>query len=55
MPPVTIHRLYRCGYPVLVLESGYPRQFRRCVAFSEAVYDGTSEVEGNYLYQGFRL
>ena len=42
----TIHRLYRCGYPVLVLESGYPSAIRRCVAFSEAVYDGTSEVEG---------
>ena len=37
----TIHRLYRCGYPV-----GYPSAIRRCVAFSEAVYDGTSEVEG---------
>ena len=30
----TIHRLYRCGYPVLVLESGYPSAIRRCVAFS---------------------
>lgn len=42
----TIHKLCRCGYPVLVLESGYPSAIRRCVAFSEAVYDGTSEVEG---------
>ena len=48
----TIHRLYRGGYPVLVLESGYPSAIRRCVAFSEAAYDGTSEVE-ELPYQGF--
>ena len=35
----TIHKLCRCGYPVLVLETGYPSAIRRCVAFSEAVYD----------------
>lgn len=42
----TIHKLHRCGYPVLVLETGCPSAIRRCVAFSEAVYDGTAEVEG---------
>lgn len=42
----TIHKLHRCGYPVLVLETGFPSAIRRCVAFSEAVYDGTSQVEG---------
>ena len=42
----TIHRLHRCGYPVLVLETGFPSAIRRCVALSEAVYDGTAEVEG---------
>lgn len=42
----TIHKLYRSGYPVLVLETGFPSAIRRCVAFSEAVYDGTAEVEG---------
>ena len=42
----TIHRLHRCGYPVMVLETGYPSAIRRQVAFSEAVYDGTSQVEG---------
>ncbi|MGN0371774.1 MAG: selenium-dependent molybdenum cofactor biosynthesis protein YqeB [Enterocloster sp.] len=42
----TIHRLHRCGYPVLVLETGFPSAIRRCVALSEAVYDGSSEVEG---------
>lgn len=42
----TIHKLNRCGYPVLVLETGFPSAIRRQVAFSEAVYDGSSEVEG---------
>lgn len=42
----TIHRLHRCGYPVLILETGFPSAIRRCVAFSEAVYDGSAEVEG---------
>ena len=42
----TIHKLCRCGYPVLVLESGYPSAIRRCVAFSEAVYDGYPVVKG---------
>ena len=42
----TIHKLHRSGYPVLVLETGFPSAIRRCVALSEAVYDGTSEVEG---------
>ena len=30
----------------MVLETGYPSAIRRQVAFSEAVYDGTSQVEG---------
>ena len=42
----TIHKLHRCGYPVLVLETGTPSAIRRQVALSEAVYDGISEVEG---------
>lgn len=41
-----IHKLHRCGYPVLVLETGFPSAIRRQVAFCEAVYNGTSEVEG---------
>lgn len=41
-----IHKLHRCGYPVLVLESQYPSAIRRFAAFSEAVYDGVSQVEG---------
>ena len=42
----TIHRLRRCGFPVLALESAQPSAIRRRVAFSEAVYDGVSSVEG---------
>ena len=42
----TIHKLNRCGYPVLVLETGFPSAIRRHGAFSEAVYDGVTEVEG---------
>lgn len=41
----TIHKLHRCGFPVLILETGYPSAIRRHVAFSEAVYDGVSQVE----------
>ena len=35
----TIHRLYRCGYRVLVLECEKPTAIRRMVSFCEAVYD----------------
>ena len=42
----TIHRLYRCGYRLLVLECERPTAIRRMVSFCEAVYDGQSSVEG---------
>lgn len=42
----TIHRLYRCGYRILVLECEKPTAIRRMVSFCEAVYDGQSSVEG---------
>lgn len=41
-----IHRLYRSGYHVLVLEGRKPSAIRRRVAFCEAVYDGEAAVEG---------
>ena len=41
-----IHRLYRCGYRVLILECERPSAIRRKVAFCEAVYDGEASVEG---------
>ena len=43
----TIHRLGRSGYPVVILETDRPSAIRRLVAFSQAVYDGETEVEGN--------
>lgn len=42
----TIYRLHRCGYAVLILETGHPTAIRRKVSFCEAVYDGTAVVEG---------
>lgn len=41
----TIHKLYRCGFPVLVLETDAPSAIRRNVAFCEAVYTGSQTVE----------
>ncbi|WP_028585830.1 selenium-dependent molybdenum cofactor biosynthesis protein YqeB [Desulfogranum mediterraneum] len=42
----TIHRLHRCGFRLLVLESARPTAIRRSVAFSEAVSQGEATVEG---------
>lgn len=42
----TIYRLHQCGYRILVLETDRPTAIRRKVAFSDAVYQGTTEVEG---------
>lgn len=42
----TIHRLHRCGYKVLVLETENPTAIRRRVSFCEAVYEGKAVVEG---------
>lgn len=41
----TIYRLHRCGYKVLILESGQPTAIRRRVAFCEAIYDSETRVE----------
>ena len=41
----TIYKLKQCGYPVLILESRQPSAIRRKVAFSEAIYDGKTQVE----------
>ncbi len=35
-----IHRLFRCGYKILILEGKKPSAIRREVSFCEAVYDG---------------
>lgn len=42
----TILRLHQCGFSVLALECARPTAIRRQVAFCEAVYDGTVQVEG---------
>ena len=42
----TIHRLFRAGFELLVLEAERPSAIRRKVSFSEAVYDGQATVEG---------
>lgn len=41
----TIYKLHACGYHVLILETDRPTAIRRSVSFSEAVYDGTCQVE----------
>lgn len=50
-----IHRMYREGYRVLVLEAEKPACIRRQVAYGEAVYDGTTEVEGVVSARIFHL
>ena len=46
----TIAKLYRCGFPVLILEIPTPSAIRRNVAFSEAVYQGAQTIEGITCY-----
>ena len=41
----TIYKLRKCGFPVLILETAAPSAIRRNVAFSEAVYQGSAQVE----------
>lgn len=46
MATAVVHRLWRAGFRVLVLECAQPSAIRRQVAISEAVYEGRAEVEG---------
>lgn len=46
----TIYKLYKCGFPILILEVAKPSAIRRNVAFSEAVYQGTQTVEDLTCY-----
>lgn len=41
----TIQKLHRSGFKVFVTETDKPTSIRRWVCLSEAVYDGTAEVE----------
>ena len=40
------HRLKRCGFDIVMTEISKPTTVRRTIAFSQAVYDGSVEVEG---------
>lgn len=40
------YRLRRAGFPVVMTEIAQPTVVRRTVSFAQAVFDGTSEVEG---------
>lgn len=40
------HRLFQCGFAVLMLETFQPTVIRRSVSFAEAVYRGEQTVEG---------
>ena len=42
----SIHRLFKAGFRPIVLETNKPSAIRRQVAFSEAVYDGSTVIEG---------
>lgn len=42
----TVYRLVMCGFRVAVLEVEHPTTIRRTVAFSQAVFDGETTVEG---------
>ena len=47
----TIYKLYKCGFPILILEVSMPSAIRRNVAFSEAVYQGMHTVEDVTCYR----
>ena len=51
----TIYKLYKCGFPLLILEIARPSAIRRNVAFSEAVYQGTQTVEDVTCYRAESL
>jgi len=40
------HRLFRCGFDIVVTEIERPTVIRRSVAFANAIYEGKSVVEG---------
>ena len=42
----TIHRLHQVGFAVVATELPQPLALRRTVAFAEAVYSGSIEIEG---------
>lgn len=51
----TIYKLRKCGFRVLVLEVENPSAIRRNVAFCEAVYEGSKQVEDMRCVLGHSL
>ncbi|WIV12546.1 selenium-dependent molybdenum cofactor biosynthesis protein YqeB [Proteiniborus sp. MB09-C3] len=41
-----VHRLHRSGFKILILEIEKPTVIRRTVSFAQAVFDGSTVVEG---------
>ena len=41
-----IHRLYRSGYKIVILEIDKPTVIRRTVSFAQAIYDNKITIEG---------
>lgn len=46
MASAVAHRLFRSGFPVIMLELPQPLAVRRMVSFAQAMYTGSHEVEG---------
>jgi xanthine dehydrogenase accessory factor len=46
MATAAAHRLWRAGFPVVLLERAAPAAIRRAAAFAEAAVDGRATVEG---------
>ncbi len=42
----TAHRLFRCGYRVVMTDLDQPTAVRRTVSFCSAIYEGEIEIEG---------
>jgi xanthine dehydrogenase accessory factor len=42
----TAHRLFRCGYRVVMTDLERPTAIRRTVSFCSAIYEGEVEIEG---------
>lgn len=42
----TAHRLFRCGYRIIMLEKEAPVAVRRTVSFAQAVFSGAHTLEG---------
>jgi len=42
----TAHRLFRCGYSVVMTDLERPTAIRRTVSFCSAIYEGEIEIEG---------